>query len=227
MEIARLSPNDFRDAVCVVFDVLRATSVMVTALAHGVRRIFPAETIAEARAIAAEVPGAILAGERQGAPIPGFVLGNSPGEFLNLAGKDIVTTTTNGTPALRACAPARSTFAAALLNLEAMAACLREISPAQLVLVCAGTGEHFALEDGMAAGELVARLPAAHELCDATRALLALASLPEGRRDELIRSCSNARALLRAGRGEDIDWCLRRDVFAVRARFSGGAVEAW
>src|SRR3712207_6579786 len=101
-EIALLPQADLSDATCVVFDVLRATSSMVTGLAHGVAEIVPERTIEEARSAVCRYPDAILAGERHGDPIEGFHIGNSPFEYRDLQGRTVISTTTNGTIALRA-----------------------------------------------------------------------------------------------------------------------------
>ena len=78
-----IPPGSLRGGVAVVVDVLRATTVMVHALAAGCEAVIPCAEIDEAKAIAAGLPAgtALLAGEREGLPIPGFDLGNSPGEF--------------------------------------------------------------------------------------------------------------------------------------------------
>src|SRR6185436_6382572 len=75
----------FANSVCVVFDVLRATSVMVTGLANGVTGFVPVEEIPEAIRAKARYPDALLAGERDGLRITAaqsggveFDLGNSP-----------------------------------------------------------------------------------------------------------------------------------------------------
>ena len=85
-----------------------------------------------------------------------FDFGNSPREFRpeKVRGKTIVSTTTNGTRALRACAGAKTILAASFLNLAATAKYLNESAPEEVLLVCAGTGECLALEDVLAAGAL-------------------------------------------------------------------------
>src|SRR4051794_28316015 len=100
-EIALLPETDLGDATCVVFDVLRATSSMLTALAGGAKEIIPVRTIEEARAARKIHPHALLGGERHGERIEGFDLGNSPFEYRELPGRSIISTTTNGTVALR------------------------------------------------------------------------------------------------------------------------------
>jgi 2-phosphosulfolactate phosphatase len=77
-EIRRLETTDLSRTTAVVFDVLRATSSMITGLENGVKSFFPVETLEEARARKAQEPNLLLAGERGGLPLEGFDLGNSP-----------------------------------------------------------------------------------------------------------------------------------------------------
>jgi len=68
--------------VAVVIDVLRASTTMITALAHGAAGIVPVADVDEARRLAGELgPRVVLGGERGGLRIPGFDLGNSPREY--------------------------------------------------------------------------------------------------------------------------------------------------
>ena len=69
-EYAVLKERDLSATVCVVFDVLRATSTMVTALGNGAAAIIPAAEIAEALSIRGRNPDVLLAGERDGVRIP-------------------------------------------------------------------------------------------------------------------------------------------------------------
>src|SRR3954468_17262585 len=124
VEFARLRNRDLSQTVCVVFDVLRATSSMVTALANGAEAILPVLEIAEAMEARRKDPQLLLAGERDGLRIKAdltgsidFDLGNSPREFTKdkVAGKKIAMTTTNGTRALRACAHAHMALVSSLL----------------------------------------------------------------------------------------------------------------
>ena len=63
-----LTERDLSATTCVVFDVLRATSTMITALAHGAKEIYPVCTIDEAMS-QAQWPHALLGGERHGEAI--------------------------------------------------------------------------------------------------------------------------------------------------------------
>src|SRR4051812_1670351 len=84
-EFAVLPQRNLAGAVCVVFDVLRATTSMVAALGNGADAILPVSDIPEALEVARQHPGVLLAGEREGlrirAALTGsvdFDLGNSP-----------------------------------------------------------------------------------------------------------------------------------------------------
>ena len=167
-ELPALARRDLRPTVCVVFDILRATSTFVTALHHGAAAIIPVSEISEAVALRQTHPDFLLAGERDGLKIHAaqsggvdFDLGNSPREFTpaTVRGKTVVSTTTNGTRALRACVGARAVLAGSFLNLAATAGYLQQLAPAEILLICAGTGEGVALEDVLAAGALAEQLP--------------------------------------------------------------------
>jgi 2-phosphosulfolactate phosphatase len=171
-ELLALARRDLRDTACVVFDVLRATSTFVTALHNGAKAVIPVAEISEALALRQKQPGVLLGGERDGVKIRAdqtgggdFDLGNSPREYTpeKVRGKTIISTTTNGTRALRACAGAQTVLAASFLNLTATAKFIRQLQPAQILLVCAGTRENLADEDVLAAGALC-------EILDAPRA---------------------------------------------------------
>ena len=143
-EFALLPQRDLSETVCVVFDVLRATSSMVTALANGAEAILPLSDIQEALSVRQRDSAVLLAGERDGVRIEAnvtggvaFDLGNSPREFTKdrVAGKRIAMTTTNGTRALRSCAHAKTVLVASFLNLQATAHFLQELKPANLLVI--------------------------------------------------------------------------------------------
>jgi 2-phosphosulfolactate phosphatase len=229
-EFHALHNRDLKHTICVVLDVLRATSAFVTALANAADAIIPVAEISEALTLRRERPEVLLAGERDGlrigAALTGgveFDLGNSPREFTsaNIAGKTIVSTTTNGTRALRACAGAQRVLAGSFLNLSTTADAIARRHPEHLLVICAGTGEGTALEDALAAGALCESLASrscaieAHDSAEiARRAFLqAQADLPGA-----VRHARNARRLLaHADLRDDVEFCLQRDRFALVA----------
>lgn len=146
--------------IAVVIDVLRASTTIATALAHGAAAVRPVAGIEEARGLAAVLgAGTLLGGERGGVRIPGFDLGNSPLEYTpdRVAGKTIVITTTNGTAALHACREAREILVGALVNRTAVADEVRRLAgdSVPVHLVCAGTGGEITAEDVLAAGAIL------------------------------------------------------------------------
>ena len=212
-EVALLSHRDLSQTTCVVFDVLRATSSMITALAHGVREIYPVLSIDEARTLRGELGEAIMGGERDGEIIDGFDVGNSPFEYRELAERKVITTTTNGTVALRACEGAEMVLVGALLNLDQLAEEIRWKEPEEMLLVCAGTFADFALEDVCAAGLLTAAFPEA-TLSDAARAAFSIARHFPTPLDALLAS-TNGRVLAGKGRGKEVEWCAQVSRFNV------------
>jgi len=158
---ALIPPGALSGAVAVVTDVIRATTVMIHALAAGCTAVIPCAEIDEARRVAAGLPAgsALLGGERQGLPIEGFDLGNSPGAYTPEAclGKTLVMTTTNGTRAILASQEADRILVGAFVNFEAtLRAVDGESRP--IHLICAGTEGRISLEDTAFAGAFVAFL---------------------------------------------------------------------
>ena len=221
-DIALLPQRDLTDTTCVVFDVLRATSSMITGLASGATEIHPVCTIDEARALKLRLPDAVLGGERSGDLIPGFDVGNSPSEYTALAGQRIISTTTNGTVALRACKGAERVLVAAILNLDAVAIYLKNQSPKRVLLVCAGTFDSYAMEDGYAAGLFIQLLGEA-TLSDSAITLEALASVMPSPLSAL-RESRNGQALAAAGRAADVEWCARLSWYNVVGQMTAAVI---
>jgi 2-phosphosulfolactate phosphatase len=165
----RLLPPRFDDALCVVIDVLRATTTIVTALASGASEVRPFTTAAEARRYAKsenDIPF-LLGGERRGLRIPGFHLGNSPAEYLDtnrISGRAIYFSTTNGTPALQRAyrGSNRPVYLAALVNISAVSTAIIKTAinntRKSILLICAGRLGGVSLEDTYCAGLIVPRL---------------------------------------------------------------------
>jgi 2-phosphosulfolactate phosphatase len=225
-ELPALKQRDLRNAVCVVFDVLRATSSFVTALQNGARAVVPVSEIAEALAWRQKQPDVLLGGERGGVTIRAnltggvdFDLGNSPREYTveKVRGRTIVSTTTNGTRALRACAGAQTVLAASFLNLGATVEFIKQLRPAQLVPVCAGTHENTALEDVLAAGALCDMLldgTGASDLSDSAEMVRATYAQAKANLAAAVGRSENARRLLGIPElRDDVPFCLQRDCY--------------
>jgi 2-phosphosulfolactate phosphatase len=161
-----VDPEALRGGVAVVIDVLRASTTIVHALAAGCSAIVPVETVEEAITLASELEPdrRLLFGERQGLPIDGFDLGNSPGEFTaaRCQGRRGIFTTTNGTKAILRSATADRALIGAFVNFSAICDELVE-TDRPIHLVCAGQHGAPALEDSILAGAVVDILVDARE----------------------------------------------------------------
>jgi 2-phosphosulfolactate phosphatase len=230
VELPVLVLRDLRDTVCVVFDVLRATSTIVTALHNGAKAVIPLAEISEALALRQKQPGVLLGGERDGVKIRAsqtssvdFDLGNSPREYTpeKVRGKTIVSTTTNGTRALRACARAQTVLAASFLNLTATAQFVRQLQPARILLVCAGTRENMADEDVLAAGalgEMLLRNSGRRTVSDSVETARNAWRKAKSNLLEVVSGSENARRLLAiAELRDDVAFCLQQDVYNLAA----------
>jgi 2-phosphosulfolactate phosphatase len=222
-EIDLLPQRDLSATACVVFDVLRATSSIVTALANGFEEIFPVTTIEEALELKREIPDALLGGERHGDRIDGFDVGNSPLEYRQAASRRLITTTTNGTVALRACAQAREVIAGALLNMGALVSHLHASEPENLLLVCAGTFRDLALEDVLAAGLLCGAFPEAVHT-DAAKTAMAVGARYDRDLFKCLAEARNGRTLIERGRIDDVRWCAQRSIYNVVGVMKEGVI---
>lgn len=147
----------------VVIDVFRAFSLVPLALLQGARRVVPVRTEEEARAWRDRSPDILIAGERDGKPLPGFDFGNSPSAILeaDLSGRVLVHRTSAGTQGLLAAieAGAAPVLAASFLNAAATARHLQKIGASEISLVAMGwNASEEALEDTLCADYLRALL---------------------------------------------------------------------
>ena len=228
---------------CVVIDVLRATTTIVTALAAGARSIWPCSSIDEARERARDVlkgfprpstsatapETVVLGGERGGLKIEGFDLGNSPAEYTaeSVGGKAVVLTTTNGTKALLHAVGAKPILGA-FVNLSAV--CRELGGSVQVDLLCAGTDGKITREDVLLAGAIVARLTEEPHWQPDDQALIArdawlhVAGRMSGndlqaRLVAALRASRGGRNLIEIGMAADIELAADIDRFTIVPRF--------
>lgn len=215
-----LSPDlmhlySLHDKTVVVVDILRATSCMTTAFAHGVKNITPFAGLEECRAM--KVNECFTAGERNGEKVEGFDLGNSPFEYMNekLKGKSIAFTTTNGTQAIEKSKGAKEIIIGSFLNLSAVAKHIKQ-NDNNVLIVCAGWKGKVNLEDTLFAGALIEKLGEAIKPdCDAP--LMALHLYQEGKNDmvEFLKNSSHVQRLNKLHIHKDIEFCLTPDQYNV------------
>jgi 2-phosphosulfolactate phosphatase len=217
------------NTVCIVVDVLRASSTVVTLFERGCRQVLLAMSVSEGRRLARE-GGHLLAGERDGLPPAGFDLGNSPAELkeMNLAGRTVVLTTSNGTAAMQRVAGARAVLVGCFLNAGACCSAALELAcaaGAELTVVCAGRQRRFALDDAACAGFLVDTLTGlaggSLGFTDAARCALRLWRSYDDPMSAF-RDSASGRRVAEIGYSEDLALCARMNVGEVVPRLAPG-----
>lgn len=232
------TPEALAGGTVVVIDVLRASTVIVHALAAGASEVIPCLEVDDARRTYARLPPgqAILGGERGGLPIEGFDLGNSPSDYTaeRVSGRTLVFTTTNGTRAMQRCRQAKRVLIGALANASAVVEGVA--GDEQVHLLCAGTRGEITREDVLVAGMLVDRLlgeqaidaqPAVPINDQARIARECFRSAVDGTQNVadsamryrcLLRQTQGGRNLVALGLDGDIDEAARIDRFAIVPR---------
>lgn len=206
---------DVSNKIVVVVDILRATSCIVTAFAHGVDSITPVADADECQNMKRQ--GFIISGERNGQKIPGFDKGNSPFEYMDEAikGLKIAFTTTNGTRAIEKSKGAKQILIGSFLNLSAITRYLL-MSDHHILIVCAGWKGKINLEDSLFAGALVDKLRKHIEPdCDAP--LVAQELYLTAKKDLLkfLSTSSHVKRLNKLNIYKDIEFCLTLDQYPI------------
>jgi 2-phosphosulfolactate phosphatase len=206
---------DLKGKAAVVVDVLRATSSMVTAFAHGVQEIVPVSTLEECKAL--KKKGYLTAAERDGLKAEGFDFGNSPFSYMSevMAGQKLAITTTNGTHAIRLSLGADVVVVGAFLNITAVANYLKALDK-DVVVVCAGWKGAFNLEDSLFAGALMEELQESFQAdSDAALAAWRMHEIAKGDMLHYLSLSSHVRRLAKIQIVKDVEFCLQEDLYQV------------
>lgn len=187
------------DETAIVVDVLRATSTIAVALENGASVVYPVTTPEAARERGEAIEGALLVGERNRGVLDGFV-DNSPAKLarMDLEGREVVLTTTNGTHALLAARGANRVLAGGLVNASRIAS---SVGGERVALVAAGWRGAAAEDDDACCAFLAGLLSG--EAVSVEDALSAL------------EASTSAVKLREAGKGADVDACLSVDTAPV------------
>ncbi len=227
--IEHATRDSFAGTAAVVIDVLRFSSAVVAALEAGVSRIIPVEDIETASRLAdsGKRKTKLLAGERKGLPIEGFDLFNSPAEFTKrrVSGKTIVMTTSNGTRGVLLASKASRTIICSINNLGAVADAVR--GEKGLSILCCGSEGNIAIEDLYCGGLLLNALEDRIEvetINDAGRIAMILSGGSGPDAEEILSSSDRGRELSKAGYGDDLLLCARRDTSDIVPVMRQGAI---
>jgi len=148
----------FTGKTCVVIDVLRASTVIVNALANGAREIIPVGTVDFAMKVSGDAfrSQTLLGGERNTKKVEGFTLGNSPLEYTPeiVNGKSIIHYTTNGSKSIVKAKFAENLFIACFNNLTAIVDHMVKLGK-DFEIICAGNNGALNMEDSVCAGKMI------------------------------------------------------------------------
>lgn len=229
-----------RNIVCVVIDVLRATTNIAVILENGCSAIYPCASPEMAHELARKlrhVHGAeqiILGGEQDGKPIEGFDGGNSPLEYTRrrIGGKTLILSTSNGTKTLSAVQRCGEIFTAAFVNItataERVASILHENPNQSLLIACSGREGAYCEEDAVGAGMLL-QILSKHlerlEFSDTARATLHVANGAEKNLEKMLFHSWWGRHLSSLGLDEDISFCAQKDITRVVPKLDAGIIK--
>lgn len=226
-------PDTLSNHSIVVLDILRATSVIVHALAHGARELIPVLSVEDAFEKKREFPPetTFLGGEKDTQPIEGFDLGNSPKEYISERIKDkrIILRTTNGTRAFYLVSTGKEVIVGSFFNMEAtVERCMT--SGRDLLIFPSGDEGCFSLEDTVCGGMIIDLILKKRRqdvvLTDASQAAQVLFKRFEGDLLEAFRLSHHGNKLVRLGRGDDLPYCAQTNIISIVPVFKDGAIRA-
>ncbi|MFM5898054.1 MAG: 2-phosphosulfolactate phosphatase family protein [Dolichospermum sp.] len=234
-----LTPIDTVPECAIAVDVLRATGTMATVLAAGGEAVQVFSDLNQLMTVSEAWPPEkrLRAGERGGAKVAGFDLGNSPLDCTAdlVARRRLFISTTNGTRALQRIEKAPIVLAAALINRAAVVKFLLEKQPETVWIVGSGWEGSYSLEDTVCAGAI------AHSICQKTNSSLeeisgndelisaiSLYSQWENNLLGLLNLASHGQRLLRLQCLEDMKYCSQTDILdVVPIQQEPGVLKSW
>lgn len=225
-----IKQEDLRGKVVVVIDILRATSVIITALGNGAKRIIPLLTVEEAFKKAEDVKclekSVVLGGERKALKIERFDCSNSPLEYTKstVANKTVIITTTNGTRALNLCLDAKKIFVGAMINGKAIVNKLLELNQ-DVVFVNAGTNGEFSIDDFICAGYMI-NLLTENKSCQLTDIAKTSEFIYRQNKDitSFIKEATHYEILKGLGLEKDLEYCCSKDILDIVPYFDDGNI---
>lgn len=222
-----IKKEKIENKVAVVIDVLRATSVMVTALNNGCDKVIPVISVEEARDIVKENRDKyILGGERKALKIEGFDFSNSPLDYTkeNVKGKTLVMTTSNGTKAIKNCEEADHILIASMINGEAVCNKLLQLNK-DVVFVNSGTDGQFSMDDFITSGYIIELLKNKTnvELTDIAKTSNYIYN---NNKDifSFVKEAKHYERLLSLGLDEDLKYCLSKDIISIVPEYKNGKI---
>lgn len=198
--------------VSIMVDALRASSTITFAL-NSFEKIIPCFTPEEAFELKDEL-GGVIAGERNGEKIEGCEIGNSPSALKDYetAEKILILTTTNGTRILENMQS--KVLVGSMVNAKSVASKSVGLAENHIDVVMAGVKGKFAIEDYLAAGEILYWIRNVSDDCEiseyAQTAILATRDY-ESLKESFLNS-RTAKRLIELGNANDVELCCMKNI---------------
>ncbi|MCB2361843.1 2-phosphosulfolactate phosphatase family protein [Clostridium estertheticum] len=216
-----------KNKTVVVIDMLRATSVIVTAMNNGCVGVIPVLTVEDASEIVKNSKEEfMLGGERNALKIEGFYYSNSPLEYTrkSIEGKTLVMTTTNGTKAIKGCIGASNILIGAMLNAKAVASRIVSLNK-DVVIVNAGTYGEFSIDDFLCSGYIIDNIL---KLVEADLSDIAVTSnyIYKNNEDILnfIKYANHYKTIMKLGLSADLEYCCQKDIIDIVPEYKEGVI---
>lgn len=198
--------------VSIMVDALRASTTITLAL-NNFKKVIPCFTPQEAYELKGSV-GGVIAGERGGRQIEGFEIGNTPVGICDYESSEdnLILTTSNGTRILENMNS--KVLVGSMVNAKAVGEKSIQLANNHIDVVMAGVKGEFAIEDFLAAGEIL------YWICDSLDdyelseyALSAiLASRDYERLKEAFINSRTARRLIELNHEKDVYLCCEKNI---------------
>lgn len=219
-----ISDDKIKGKTAIVIDMLRATSVITTAVMNGCKKVIPVLTVERALEMSKlSREDYILGGERNALKIDGFHCSNSPLEYTKDLVKDktLIISTTNGTRAIQGSSSADSILIGSFLNGKASAERLADLGK-DIVIVNAGTNSEFSMDDFICGGYIIKCLK---DLLPIEMTDLAYTAFHTYNNHSDIRSfirhARHYNVIKELGFTKDLDYCCQKDITRIVPYFNG------
>ena len=220
------TPTQEMPECAIAVDVLRATTTMATVLAAGGEAVQVFSDLDKLVEVSEKFPAQkrLRAGERGGAKVPGFDLGNSPLDCKKevVEGKRLFISTTNGTRALQRIQSASTVITGAFVNLTTVVEYLVKNKPENVWIVGSGWQGSYSLEDTACAGAIAYHLIEKNNWSvddvagnDEVIAAIALYSQWKDNLFQMFKYASHGKRLIGLNCNDDLKYCSQVDTLDV------------
>ncbi len=194
----------------VMVDAFRASATICAAFAAGASAVIPIASIEEAKRYKSE--GFLVGAERNARKCDFADFGNSPFDYTpaQVAGRELVFTTTNGTQAIHAARSCHRLFVGTFTNIDAVLEAARNSSP-RTVILCAGWENRINIEDMLFGGAFAEKASEMEELIIGSDSVRIACELWKQAKDnplEYVKNSDHYARLVANGVAGDAPYCL-------------------